>query len=117
MGTVRFQIEKYQVTLGADLLSIQTNMDAKIVAIIGCYGGEYQLMINFVDYDKIPDAHYDESKKLGVLFIPVTMLDTYIDLLRNEKPLFAYCNSEHPQWSNISTEQEDVGENERRSIF
>jgi hypothetical protein len=117
MSAIRFQIEKYQVTLGADLLSIQTNMDAKIVGIIGCFGSGYQLMINFVDYGKIPEAHYDESKKTGVIFIPVTMIDTYVDLLRNEKPLFGYCNSEHPEWSNISTEQEEVGENERRSIF
>lgn len=114
MSSIRFQIEKYQVTLGTDLVSIQTDVDAKIIGIIGCFGGGYQLMINFVDFGKIPESTYDESKKTGAMFTSASYMSYYIDILRNEKPLFAYCNSDHPEWTNISTTQEGVGENERR---
>ena len=114
MPAIRFQIEKYQVTLGADLPSIITDVDVKVAGIVGCYGKGYQLMINFIeDNQPMPQAMYDEKRKTGAIFIPVSRIDTYVDLLRNEKPVFAYCNSEKPEWSNISTEHEETGEGER----
>jgi len=100
--------------MGADLPSIQTNKDAKIVCIIGCYGKGQQLMINFVEGSEYPAAQYDETKKTGAIYVASSMINSYVDILRNEKPLFAYCNTEHPEWSNISTEHEEVGEGERR---
>lgn len=114
MGIVRFEIEKYQVTLGADLPSIVSDMDTKVVAIIGCYGKGHQLMINFVEVGShMPLAEYDEEKRTGAIFVPISQLSFYVDLLRNEKPLYAYCNNERPEWSNISTSHEPVGEGER----
>lgn len=114
MSTTRFQIDKYQVTIGADLPSIQTNKDAKIVGIIGCYGKDQQLMINFVEGFDFPDAQYDETKRTGAIYVSASLISAYVDILRNEKPLFALCNTENPEWSNISTEHEPVGEGERR---
>jgi hypothetical protein len=37
----------------------------------------------------------------------------YVDLVRNEKPVYAYLNSDKPQWNSISTSNEPVGEEER----
>ena len=99
--------------MGADLPSIQSNMDAKIVAIVGCYGKGQQLMINFVEGTVFPKANYDVAKKTGAIYVAASMLQAYVDILRNEKPLFAYCNADRPEWSNISTEHEEVGEGER----
>jgi len=114
MAVVRFEIDKYQVTLGADLPSIVSDMDSKVVAIIGCYGKGVQLMINFVESgNQLPLADYDEAKKTGAIFVPIAQFAYYVDLLRNEKPVFGYCNSERPEWSNISTSHESVGEGER----
>ncbi|NLE00545.1 MAG: hypothetical protein GX640_11790 [Fibrobacter sp.] len=115
MALVRFEIENYQVTIGPDLPSIVTNLDSKVVGIIGCYGKGYQLILNFVENGAVmPLSAYDEEKKTGSLYLPVSYMGTYIDILRNEKPVFAYCNSERPEWSNISTSYEPVGEGERR---
>lgn len=113
MSSSKFEIKKYQVTLGGDLPSIVSGEDVKICGIIGCYGDKYQLMINFVaDGDNIPASIYDETKKVGSIYLPSTEIDTYIDILRNEKPVYAYVNSEKPEWSNISTGHEPVGEGE-----
>lgn len=113
MESNKFQVKKYQVTLGGDLPSIISGEDVKICGIIGCYGDDSQLMLNFVaDGDTIPDAIYDEKKNLGSIYLPSSEIDTYIDLLRNEKPIYAYVNSEKPEWCNISTSHEPVGENE-----
>jgi hypothetical protein len=106
MSSIRFQIEKYQVTLGTDLMSIQADEEAKIIGIIGCIGGGYRLMINFVDFGKIPESTYNEAKKTGTIFTSASYMSYYIDILRNEQPLFAYCSSEHPEWTNISTSEE-----------
>lgn len=114
MSAVRFQIDNYQVTVGADLPSIQTDIDAKIIGIIGCYGKDQQLMINFVEGAEFPVAKYDAAKKTGVIYVAAVLMGTYIDILRNEKPLFACCNIERPEWSSISTEHEVVGEAEKR---
>lgn len=113
MPVIRFEINKYQVTLGPDLPSIISDFDSKVVGIIGCYGKEHQLMINFVENGaSIPKSQYDEKKKTGAIFLPLATMPYYIDLLRNEKPVFAYCNSEQPEWTNISTSHEPVGEGE-----
>ena len=87
----------------------------KIVGIIGCYGKGYQLIINFVQEGiALPKPVYNEEKKTGTIFVQSSMFANYLDLLRNEKPIFAYCNGDRPEWSNISSTNEPVGEGERR---
>jgi hypothetical protein len=113
MSKVQFQIKKYQVTLGSDLLSIVTDFDVKVVGIIGCYGKEAQLMVNFVaEGETLPASTYDAEKNVGTIFKPVSLMPIYIDILRNEKPVFGYLNSEKPEWNSISTGHEPVGEGE-----
>ena len=113
MSAVKFEVKKYQVTLGGDLPSIVSDNDTKVCGIIGCYGGGYQLMINFVEEgDKIPAPLYNENSHVGSIYISGCKINTFIDLLRNEKPIFAYLNSEKPEWCNISTSHEAVGEGE-----
>ncbi len=113
MKKIQFEVKQYQVTLGSDLLSIVTNINATIVGIIGCYGKSEKIMVNFVaEGEELPKPNYDEKKKVGTIYQPVTLLPYYIDILRNEKPIFGYCNSEKPHWNNISTGHEPVGEGE-----
>jgi len=40
------------------------------------------------------------------------MMQNWIDLLRNEKPIYAFFDADNPQWSRISTLSEPVGEEE-----
>jgi len=39
-------------------------------------------------------------------------MEPFVDLLRNEKPVYAYLNSDIPAWNSIRTTQEPVGEEE-----
>jgi hypothetical protein len=114
MAATTFKIDKYQVTLGADLPSILTDKDGQVCGIIGCYGGDHLLMINFVkDGQPLPLNSYNEDKKTGSLFLPFSHLPSFVDLLRNEKPIYGYVNSDRPSWNNISTRHEPVGEGEK----
>lgn len=114
MPGITFKIEKYQITLGHDLPSIQTTKDEQVCGIIGCYGEGQQLMVNFVkDGSPLPAPSYNEDKKTGVVFVPYSHLASYVDLLRNEKPVYGYCSQENPTWNNISSGHESVGEGEK----
>ena len=48
----------------------------------------------------------------GVIFVPFADLHDYVDLVRNEKPMFAFLNSDHPEQMHLATSQEPVGEEE-----
>ncbi len=113
MSKKQFEIKTYQITVGTDLLSIVTDEEATIEAIVGCYGDDHQLMINFVkDGETIPSSSFDVDKKIGTMFKPLSQMPIIVDILRNEKPLFAKVNSDKPNWNSISTGHEPVGEGE-----
>jgi hypothetical protein len=99
--------------MGADLPSIESGRDVKVCAIIGCYGNDYKLMINFVaENERQPKSVYDADKKTGAIFLPISRLVGYVDLLRNEKPLFVHLN-EKVEWITLGTGHEPIGEGER----
>lgn len=114
MQSVRFEVKQYQITMGADLPSIESGRNVKICAIVGCYGDEYKLMINFFSENEgQPKAVYDAEKKTGAIFLPISRLSSYVDLLRYERPIFAYLN-ERVEWITLGTGHEPVGEGERK---
>lgn len=113
MKAVRFEVKEYQITMGVDLPSIVSGKDVKVCAIIGCYGDEYKLMINFVaENEGQPATIYDPDKKTAAIFMPVTRLLGYVDMLRNEKPLFVHLH-DRVEWITIGTGHEPIGEGER----
>jgi len=113
MKSARFEIKNYQITMGANLPYIENGSDVKVCAIVGCYGDEYKLMINFVaENEEQPQSVYDADKKTGAIFLPISRLAGYIDILRNEKPLFAHLN-EKVEWITLGTGHEPIGEGER----
>ena len=113
MQSVRFEVKHYQITMGADLPSIESGRNVKVCAIIGCYGKEYKLMVNFVaENEDQPQSVYDTAKKTGAIYLPISRLRHYIDLLRNEKPIFVHLHA-RVEWISISTEHEPIGEGER----
>jgi hypothetical protein len=113
MQSVRFEVKHYQITLGVDLPSIESGINVKVCAIIGCYGNDHKLMINFVaENEGQPKTVYDADKKTAAIFLPVSRLVGYVDLLRNEKPLFVHLN-ERVEWITLGPGHEPIGEGER----
>ena len=60
----------------------------------------------------VPAPVYIEANKVGAIFIPFVELHNYVDLVRNEKPIYAYLNSVSPNWNSLRTSAEPVGEQE-----
>jgi hypothetical protein len=65
--------------------------------------------IYFHDESQVPNPAVTSKGKWGNIFLPKEMMPVWMDLLRNEKPLFGYINTDIPKLTNISTSREPVG--------
>jgi hypothetical protein len=111
MATATFQISTYEIKLARQMTigggAIQ------FYSYITCHGGGYTLLIYFLKPDS-PDMDnlYLVDRKLGRIVVPWNQFPVYVDLLRNEKPIYAYLDSDTPIWNRVYTGQEPVGEEE-----
>lgn len=113
MSIIRFEIDNYQITKGAAIKTVLDGNTTLARGIVGCYGGDYILTFNFTDdAENYYKGFYDEQRLVASLFLPVSDMSVVIDILRNEKPIFAHINTKNPQQSSISTLHEPVGEGE-----
>ena len=110
MATVVFSIDTYRIDLG---FQISTNGGArKYRGGLICFGKDnYRLEIYFIEPGNTiyPPQSYLESK-WGEISFPFTEMQNFIDLVRNEKPVFGYISGNHPEWNGLSTSREPVGD-------
>ncbi len=113
MVSKSFQVVSYEVHL-ARKMSVGGGMLAHFHAHIICQGTKGE---RFTVYFLTPDSEavdnfYKPAESWAASFVPADQLPWYIDILRNEKPVFAYVSSDHPDWNRIFTGSEPVGEGE-----
>ena len=109
-----FEIKKYNIKIGYELSG--GGGGPKSRGLISCRGEDGE---RFTIYFAAPGSEmapplYFPDKKIGSINIPVKEMLHYVDLLRNEKPVYAYLNSDQPEWNHIFTSLEAVGEGESR---
>jgi hypothetical protein len=112
MARTSFEVESYKVTVSYELSG--GGGGPKSRGYVACYGGDGH---RFVIYFAAPGSatappRYFPETKFGSINVPVDEMAHYVDLLRNEKPIYARLNSDNPQWNSISTSREPVGEEE-----
>ena len=114
MAIRTFEILTYKVKLGSRLTATFGVTTIKALGIISCSGPDNQRIVAYFlnDESLIPNPAVTYEGKWGNIFLPKDMLPVWIDLLRNEKPVYGYINTEIPKLTNISTSQEPVGEEE-----
>lgn len=126
-----FKIEDYTIQLGGfrhfDTLSIseaglgrfthsdpvlntediQLGKKEDFSAIIFCNGKDNKKLVIFF-YESKPQEPYSNSSDLqtdqGVLYVHIHQYPFYLDLLRNESPVFAYLYEE-PEKNKVTTEK------------
>ena len=59
-----------------------------------------------------PNSVCNWAGNVGAIFVPFNLLPQYLDILRNEKPVYASLNSDKPEWMAFSTSNEPIGEGE-----
>jgi hypothetical protein len=114
MATKMFVVESYKVKLGQAMTATWGGKKIKARGVISCHGGKgYRFIAYFLTGDSpVPSPVYKEDGKVAAVFFPFNEIPVFLDLLRNEKPIFAYMNSDRPDWNSLSTSQEPVGEEE-----
>ena len=110
MTTLTVQVSTYKVLLGRQL----EIGGGKFYAAIVCSaadGTKFYIYFSRPDSIVLPNS-YNPQYKNGNAFLPYDLYPTYIDLLRNEKPVNMYLNSDKPEWNQLLTGDEPVGEGE-----
>jgi hypothetical protein len=110
MAILTVPVTSYHVLLGRQL----EIGGGKFYAAIVCTGADgTKMYIYFARPDSISLSNsYNPQFKNGNVFLPYDLYPTYIDLLRNEKPLNLYFNSDKPEWNQLMTTEEPIGEGE-----
>ena len=114
MAIRNFPVNYYSVKLSYGLSATFNGIRIKAIAVISCMGADNQRVVGYFLADDSPEPAptITQSGKWGCVFLPKEILPFWVDLLRNEKPIHGYINTDHPEWTNISTSAEPVGEEE-----
>ncbi len=116
MVVKQFAVDKYVLSLGHGNTATWNGVQIKIRGYIACYGGDHRFIAYFLTDDSpIPGPTYVVKNKAGAIFLPFKEMPPFVDLVRNEKPLYAYLNSDKPEWNSLKTSKEPVGEGEDMS--
>ncbi len=89
---------------------------ARIRGLVRCNGvgtkdqDDYRLDVYFLAPESdMPDPQVDINKRRGAIFMPISDIYAFVDILRNEKPIFGHLRGDYPQWTSVTTTNEPVG--------
>jgi hypothetical protein len=85
----------------------------RVRALVRCTGGDYGMDVYFLDKESpFPDPYYNIEQKKGYMFLNIHDLSAFVDILRNERPIYGHLRGDRPEWMSITTGKEPVGEGE-----
>ncbi len=114
MSTETFEIKTYKVRMARELNGAAEGVMLQFPAYIECRGDDgYRVLIYaLADASPKPANTFLPASKRGTIFVPRWQFRWFLDLLRNEKPVRCYLNSDTPRWNALYTGPEPVGEEE-----
>jgi len=111
-----FELKEYMVIFRQSEEREFAGVTANIRGLVRCTGvgvqsdGKYQLDVFFLaDYSDFPEPQVDLANNTGALFLPMADMSTFIDVLRNEKPIYGHLRGDNPQLTSVTTTNEPVG--------
>ena len=115
MSSFIFQITQYKCVLYNEVHRRIQNMDIQYNSIITLRGnGNKSVNIFFIsDSSPMPQPFINSANNIGTMYVRASRYSEYVDLLRNEKPLFLeFYSGKSAPYCNIRTYIEPVGEGE-----
>ena len=122
MASKTFRVQRYQVFLGSKLLIAVAGMEAPAQALIHCTGDKHE-SFDIIFLGAGPgggeassgawpnQSELTDARTLGRMFAPSAQYMWYLDLLRNETPVYADVDSTNPNLNRLWC-NEPVGEGE-----
>lgn len=115
MAVTSFRVSSYVLQTGYKSSATWEGTEIMSQGFVVAFGpGDQSLIVyGLHPSSPVPPAPvYNVPAKSGAIFVPFADLHTYVDILRNEKPVYARLDSDHPEWMCLSTSREPVGEGE-----
>lgn len=109
-----FSITHYVYQVGYKNSATWDGTQILIQGYVACYGSADRFIVYGLHPDSpVPAAPvYNVSGNVGAIFVPFSDLSNYVDILRNERPVYATLNSDNPNWMGLRTSAEPIGEEE-----
>ena len=113
-GSAIFEIHEYMVVLRQLELMDFGGEEIQLRGIVRCLGDDGAMLdVYFLEEDSVfPEPVVDLEQRKGTLFLPFRDIGVLVDILRNEKPLYAHLRRDRLSWTSITTSREPVGEGE-----
>ena len=121
-----FEIKNYMVIWRQLEVREFANVTARIRGLVRCTGvgadadETYRLDVYFLaDDSAVPDPQVDIANRRGAIFMSISDIHAFVDILRNEKPIYGHLREDNPQWTSVTTTNEPVGtgdEDSRRVV-
>lgn len=116
MPVAVFEIKQYMVIFRQLEQREFDGVEAKIRGIVRCTGikpdtnDEFRLDVYFLTPDSpIPAPVVNLDDNSGAIFFPMSDMNIFVDVLRNEKPIYGHLRGDRPEWTSITTTNEPVG--------
>ena len=105
-----FEIKKYMIVWRQEEKRTFQDVEATIRGIVRCIGDDYVMDVFFLTEESpIPQPMIDLENNKGAVFLSITDMLAFVDMLRNEKPIFGHLRADRPEWTSITTTEEPVG--------
>jgi hypothetical protein len=113
METAVFEIRQYMI-VWRQLEEMDFQGTTILVrALVRCTGEEYSLDVYFLANDSaFPAPVFDVNQKKGYIFLSIQDIGPFVDMLRNERPVYGHLRGDRPEWTSVTTGKEPVGEGE-----
>lgn len=111
-----FELKNYMVIFRQSEERDFEGVTAIIRGLVRCTGigvndeADYQLDVYFLEAGRdfpAPQINLDEKK--GAIFMPMMDMSTFVDVLRNEKPIYGHLRADNPSLTSVTTTQEPIG--------
>lgn len=112
-----FELKEYMVIFRQSEEREFSGVVANIRGLVRCSGigvnedtSKYQLDVFFLAGDSaFPEPQVDLENKTGALFMPMSDMAIFVDILRNEKPIYGHLRGDNPQLTSVTTTNEPIG--------
>jgi hypothetical protein len=120
MSIHKFQLGGYKILLGGPFGAVKGDPQVQALGSILCEGEDdveaYRVTAYFlVDGSPAPAPTLVNDGHDATLWLPRDLMAVWIDLLRNERPVYGYIDTNRPASTRITTDQmflEPIGEGE-----
>lgn len=111
-----FEIKNYMVIWRQLEERDFAGVNARIRGLVRCSGigmddqESYRLDVYFLSPDSdVPAPQVEIGDRRGAIFMSIGDIHAFVDILRNEKPIFGHLRGDYPQWTSVTTAHEPVG--------